>query len=129
MKLIYLTVDGREIVEKAHITQRIIQEPDGYHPVTNDSVWHNTRRRPDTRIVILDGVLPPLGSNMAHEDVVSLFREEITMEAGFEKKPVSKMWMRSFARMGEWFMKYGIMMGFALLGIYLVVSQLFLGGI
>lgn len=128
MRLIYLTVDGREIVEKAKITQRIIEEPDGYHPLTNDAVWHNVRKRPDERIVILDGVLPPLGSMMAHEDIVSLFREEIAMEAGFQKKPVSRMWGRAFARAGDWLLKYGLTTAVTMAAIVLVANQLIYGG-
>lgn len=129
VRLCYLSVDGQEITEKTKITQRLIQEPDGYHPLTNDATYHNTRKRPDQRIVLLDGVTPPLGSKMAHDDMLGLFIEEVTMEAGHERLSTSKMFWRNLAAVGQWLLKYGLMLLIFMFVMLLVVAQLYQGGL
>lgn len=108
MKLIYLTVDGREIIENTRINsgRRLLEEPDGYHPITNDSVWHDTKKRHNTRMLVIDGVTPLLGADMTHADLETTFNESIVEEVSYRKMPVSKMWARAFARLGEWVIKY-----------------------
>ncbi len=44
MRVLYFTVDGRCVVEKTKLTKRLFEEPDGYHPVTNDSIWQHAWR-------------------------------------------------------------------------------------
>jgi len=110
MKLVYLTVDGREIVENTKaISRRLVEEPDGYHPLTNDAVWHNVERRHDTRMVVIDGVLPLLGGDMTNDDLVTLFNESVVEEVSFRSLSVSRMWWRAFNRFGELLLKYGWM--------------------
>ena len=96
MKLIYLTVDGRAKIESANlISSRIVEMPDGYHPVTNDSVWQDAERLREPILVITQGVLGPYGASMTKEDVfVFLFETEIA-ERTFRNPLVSKMWHRA----------------------------------
>jgi hypothetical protein len=129
MKLIYLTVDGREIVENTKaISRRLIEEPDGYHPLTNDAVWHNVKRRHDTRMVVVDGVLPLLGADMTNDDLVTLFHESVVEEVSFKSLSVSKMWWRGAVRFGEWIVKFAPMMIVAVVIAWALYSS-FVGGV
>jgi hypothetical protein len=107
-KLIFLTVDGRARIENTKIGTRLIEMPDGYHPLTNDSVWQDAERMRPPAIVLIQGVLGGYGSNMTREDVLTTLYEIELAERAFRPASVSKMWMRALARMIEFMMKWGI---------------------
>lgn len=102
MKLIYLTVDGRELTENWKVNSRILEEPDGYHPVTNDSVWQDSKRLRPPRMIIIQGVTPPFGAIMAHEDMKAILKEKIIAEHGFKHPSVSKIWVRWISNIIDW---------------------------
>jgi hypothetical protein len=102
MKLIYLTVDGRARIESANIRARMVEEPDGYHPLTNDSVWQDSKRRREPVLVLTEGVLGPYGSSMAEEDILHLLFDIDLAERAFKLQSVSKMWQRSIAAAIAW---------------------------
>jgi len=121
MKLIYWTVDGREIIENWKVNSRILEEPDGYHPVTNDSVWQDSKRRLPARMMITQGVTPPFGAKMAHEDMKAILTEKIIAEHGFKHPVISKRWMRAFSNAMDWFgAKLPYIFLFAIIGYALV---------
>ncbi len=108
MILLYLTVDGRAIVEKTRINQRLFEMPDGYHPLTNDSVWQDSKRQIDPIVVVIQGVTPPYGAQMARNDILSMLYEIDVAEHSLGKQNVSKIWWRALVRLGEWLWKKGI---------------------
>jgi hypothetical protein len=127
VKLVYLSIDGQERVENWRPRARMIEEPDGYHPATNDSIWQHDSRRFQPRTVIIQGVTPPLGAHMAHEDMGNMLTEKLLAEHGFRKPPVSKMFWRALSNAADWLMKYGLMVGvvFLILG---AIAYSYLGG-
>jgi len=128
MKLIYLAVDGRATIENTKLRTRQMEMPDGYHPVTNDSVWQDAKRLRDSIMVIIQGVRGPYGATMEVEDVSSVLYEIDVIERAFKNQSVSRIWQRAFARFGEWLLKYGILLGFAVLALSMVANQLLMGG-
>ena len=127
MKLIYLTVDGRAKVEKTNVSTRLIEMKDGYHPVTNDSVWQDSKRIRDAILFIIQGVLGPYGASMTEEDTLNVLFEIEAAERAFKPPSVSKMWQRMLAAAFDWLMKYGIIL-FIATAAAVGVIQSFLGG-
>lgn len=127
MKLIYLKIDGTARLETAKVNQRMIEMPDGYHPITNDSVWQDGRRLRDPILIMVQGVLGPYGANMTEEDTRHVLYEIDVAEKAFKPASVSKMWMRTLAAMAGWLMKYGIPLSIFALAAYLVITQLIKG--
>ena len=126
MKLIYLTNDGKFRVETARVGTRLIEMPDGYHPITNDSVWQDAKRKSDGIMILIQGVLGPYGSGkgeMTEEDVLTTLREVEYAEKSFKPMSNSKMWQRSLASMFAWFYKYGITLFIAGIAGYALVTQ------
>ena len=123
-KLIFLTVDGRARVENTKIGTRLIEEADGYHPLTNDSVWQDAERLRPPAIVLIQGVLGGYGSNMTREDVLTTLYEIELAERAFRSPSVSKMWQRNLVWLFGVFSKYAVGMfivgivGFALYNQY-----------
>ena len=113
MKIIFLTVDGRATVETTKLRENMLEMPDGYHPVTNDSVWQDAKRVRDAIMVVIKGVRAPYGGTMEERDIQLLLYDMELRERSFKRQSVSKMSWRAFARMGEWVVKYGplIVMG------------------
>jgi len=99
MKLVYLTVGGNATTESTKLRERFIEMPDGYHPVTNDSVWQDAKRRRDPMLFIIQGVRAPYGGTMAEKDVSLLLYEMELRERAFKPNSVSKMWWRALLRL------------------------------
>lgn len=129
MKLIYLTNEGKARIENAKIGTRLVEMPDGYHPVTNDGVWQDSKRRSDAVMVLMQGVLGPYGSSMTEEDTLNVLLEIELAERAFKPQSVSKMWQRSLAAMFDWFMKYGIILFIVAITGYAIVNSLTGGAI
>lgn len=99
MKLFYLTVGGNATCESTKLRERFIEMLDGYHPVTNDSVWQDAQRRREPMLFIIQGVRAPYGGTMAEKDVSLLLYEMELRERAFKPNSVSKMWWRAFLRL------------------------------
>ena len=104
----YFMADGRCIIEKSAINARYIEMRDGDHPITNDSVWQDNKRRRQPIMVVFEGCLSPLGADMTEEDVISLLTEIELIKLGFKKPTVSKMWGRALARLFGQITKVGL---------------------
>ncbi len=105
---IYVTADGAAQVKKAIFDARLIRYPDGDHPVTNDSVWQDSKRLRMPIMIILQDVLGPIGSTMQWGDIRLRLYEMKLSELAFKNQSVSKPWQRMFANFAEWAGKYGI---------------------
>jgi hypothetical protein len=127
MKLIYLTVDGRARIENTKVSTRLIEETDGYHPVTNDSVWQDSRRIREPILFLTQGVLGPYGASMTEEDTLNVLFEIEAAERAFKPQSVSKMWQRWLANGFDWLMKYGITLFIVAIAAYAIAGS-FLGG-
>jgi len=128
MKLVYAMVDGRAKVSNAKAYFRMIELPDGYHPITNDSVWQHDKRTLPPIMLITQGVLGPYGATMSQEDVKNTVYEIKIVERAFKPQSVSKMWMRWLENAGDWMLKYGVMLFVVMLMIIMSAIQVFGGG-
>jgi hypothetical protein len=124
-KLIFLTVDGRATVENTRLGTRLVEMKDGYHPLTNDSVWQDAERLRPPAVVMVSGVLGPYGSEMTKEDIQAVLYDIELAERAFKKPSVSKIWQRQLAWLWGVFTKYAVVLfivgilGFALYNQYL----------
>jgi len=124
MRILYFTNDGRTVVEKAKINARYLELPDGYHPITNDSIWQDSKRMRDPVLPVFEGVLGPIGSDMVEEDVKGILTEVEIIKKSHKNPQISKMWMRLLQRLGGWFFKYGIMMFIFIMIIYFGIQAM-----
>ncbi len=124
MRIVYFTVDGRAIIEKTKTNPRLLEMPDGYHPVTNDSVWQHAKRTMDPVLVIIQGVRGPYGGTMENEDVSSVLYEIELAERAFKKPRISKMWMRTLERLVDFFLSKGLYIGIIIFVLYFVAQAM-----
>ena len=116
--------DGICIIEKARVSSRFIEMRDGYHPLTNDSVWQHDKRRQQPILVIFDGCLGPLGADMTEEDLKTILTEIEMIKLSFKKPTVSKLWARWFQMIFRGVFKYGIMLLiFMMIAYYLILTM------
>lgn len=120
----YFRTDGTCKIEKANVNARYIEMPDGMHPLTNDSVWQDDKRRRQPIVCIFEGVLPPLGADMTVEDVESILTEIELIKLGFKKVSVSKMWARAFARVVDFFISKALYIGIIIFVLYMIVQAM-----
>jgi hypothetical protein len=83
--------------------------------MTNDCVFQDSERRRDNSILLVEGVTPPFGSGMGHEDIENYFREYIVAEQGFKQPTVSKIWKRTFMAITDWITTNGLYLGIIIL--------------
>jgi len=102
MKLIYLSVNGKMRLENWNGNKNTIEMPDGVHPLTNDSVWHDAKRRRPPVMILTQGAFPPYGASMAHTDVSNVLYSSEVAEKVFRPQSVSKMWHRQFTAAFRW---------------------------
>ena len=127
MRILYVSVDGSMRVEKTRNVPRLIEMPDGYHPVTNDSVWQHAKRLMEPLMIIVQGVRAPMGGTMETADVSSVLYEIELAERAFKKPRVSKMWMRLIEAISEFIRTKALY--FAIVGMMLYfIAQAMLEG-
>jgi hypothetical protein len=127
MMIQYFTVDGRCVIEKANVNARYIEMRDGYHPITNDSVWQDSKRLKPPVMAIFEGVLGPLGSDMSVQDVKGILLEVQIIKRSHKTQSISKMWMRALARVFEFVYTRGIPIGIIIFALYFVGSAMLKG--
>ena len=108
--MMHLNRDATVRLENARITQRMVEFPDGYHPMTNDSVWQDAMRKRPPVIVSIDGVLPFYGGSMTGQDILhELYDVELSARA-MKRQSVSKMSWRFLFQLWAGLMKYGVIL-------------------
>ena len=95
-------------MESAKVGTRLLEMPDGYHPLTNDSVWQDSKRKSDAILFLAQGVLGPYGATMGDQDTMNVLREVEYAEKSFKPMSNSKMWQRNLAAIWTFLIKYGI---------------------
>ena len=100
--------DGTCIVERARVKSRFLELPDGYHPLTNDSVWMDNNRRRQPLLVVFDGCTGPLGADMTEQDLKTLLTEIELIKLAFKKPLISKMWFRWLQAAFKSLLTYGV---------------------
>lgn len=125
MRILYFTVDGRCVPEKTKTTNaRLLEMPDGYHPVPNDSVWQDAKRLMEPILVIVYGVRGPIGGTMETEDVSSVLYEIDMDEHAFKKPRISKMWARALGRFVDFFVSKGIYIAIIIFILYMIAQSM-----
>ena len=124
MKILYLKVDGSCKTENWKVNARNLEMPDGPHPVTNDSIWQDSRRVGPAVMMVIQDVLGPYGSSMASEDVKTRMYEVKLASMAFKQPSISRMWQRWLANAFAWFMKYGIILFIIAITGYAVIQSL-----
>jgi hypothetical protein len=123
----YITQDGRMVEQKTVINERYIEMRDGFHPMTNDCVFQDSRRRKDNSILIPEQCTVPLFSEMGDAEMATLFREYVVAESKYKQPTVSKMWIRSLVALWDWIRGHGVALMIGLFIIYIVGNALLQG--
>lgn len=124
----YFMVDGSANVEKVRRVPPLLEMPDGYHPITNDSVWQDAKRIRDPIMVLIQGVRAPYGGTMENEDVSNILFEIELEERAFKKHRISKMWMRALERFMDFVLTKGIFIVILIFVAYYII-QAMMGGL
>jgi hypothetical protein len=127
VRTIYITPDGRAKAEKTRLFQRLIEEPDGYHPVNPEAIWHDDQRRKQPLMVIWNMVINPQGSKLPEEAVKGIERECEIIKRCRRKQSISRIWGRMLERAMQFLSSYGIMLLVFIL-IASVVIRSMMGG-
>ena len=101
-------VDGTMKVEKTRLNARYIEMPDGYHPITNDSVWQDDKRMRQPLMVIVEGVLGPMGADMTETDVSGMLKEVEIVKRSHKPQHISRMWMRRIQQFFDFIASRGL---------------------
>ena len=109
-------------VEKTKLNARYIEMPDGYHPITNDSVWQDDKRMRQPTLILVEGCLGPIGADMTEGDVSSMLKEVEIIKRSHKPQHISKMWMRALQR----FFDFLVAKGFPVLILVFVAYVLFM---
>ena len=124
VRLLYISVDGSMRVEKTNRILRMVEMPDGNHPVTNDSVYQDAKRLMDPLMILVQGVRAPIGGTMEIEDISSVLYEIDLDERAFKKPRVSRMWMRAFEALVEFIRTKGLYFAIVALMIYFIAQAM-----
>jgi hypothetical protein len=124
MKILYLKVDSTCKVENWKVNARNLEMLDGPHPVTNDSIWQDSKRLGPAVMMVIQDVLGPYGASMASEDVKTRMYEVKLASMAFRQPSISKMWQRMLANIFDWLMKYGIILFIVAITGYSVLTSL-----
>ena len=127
MMIQYFTVDGRCVIERSNVNARYIEMRDGYHPITNDSVWQDNLRRRQPIMAIFEGVLGPLGSDMSVEDVKGILREVQIIKRSHKSQSISKMWARALQRIFQFILTAGVPTAIIIFAIIIIAQALLEG--
>lgn len=108
--IVYVTKGGDATIERTkEPSENILEMPDGDHPLTNDSFWQDENRRMNPVLFIVQGVRAPYGGTMEQDDIKRVLYDMDLRERAFKRQSVSKMSWRFLGRMGEWVIKYGVL--------------------
>lgn len=127
-RVFYIKVDGTAIMEKVRNIPPLLEMPDGYHPVTNDSIWQHAKRVMEPVMVVIQRVRAPYGGTMEAEDVSNILYEIELDERAFKKHGVSKMWMRAIERFMDFVVSKGIFILILMFIAYYVIQSM-MGGL
>ena len=126
--ILFATVDGQTTIERSNVNARYIEMRDGYHPITNDSVWQDSKRLRAPIMFIPEGVLGPLGSDMAERDVRGMLLEVEIIKRSHRNPSISKMWIRKLAALFDWIFKRGSIIMLMLMFGYVFITMATQGG-
>lgn len=126
-RVVYFMVDGIATIEKVRRIPPLLEMPDGYHPITNDSVWQDAKRMMDPLLIIIQRVRGPYGGTMENDDVSSVLYDIKVAQMAFKKPKVSKMWMRALERFMDFIVTKGIYIGVIAFALYFIAQAMFQG--
>lgn len=127
MKAIYLSVTGHAYAENLKATTSLVEMKDGYHPITNDSVFRDRERKDDAIVVIWQGVAAPEGANQTRQFITDVFVDIEIKKMAHDRKKVNKIWHRQVAAIIGAVAKYGLQLIIFIIIAYILVDA-FIGG-
>lgn len=128
MKCVYLSTNGRALAEDLPPNCRLIEEPDGLHPLRPDNVWRNdasmtqTWGPDDSLAVIFQGAASPetWGEGITKEFVTRELVDDFLLKLHDRKQHISKVfWRRLMNNMTTGIMVFMAIGMFAVMGLVL----------
>jgi hypothetical protein len=119
MRTIYIC-PGKAKAERLKIlTEKLIEEKDGFHLVPPEAIWYDDERRGEPIMIIWNNVISPQGTKDPAIKERMIRRECEIVKRARQRQPVSRMWSRTLAAIMDGIMSYGI---------YIVILLILAGG-
>lgn len=101
----FISADGRAYVESIKPKYRFVEEFDGFHPVSKDSVFRDVEGLHKPLVIIWHGIPAPEGSRMksAYQYVHDTLKESVTLELARSRPPMSRIIWRQLIGALVWF--------------------------
>lgn len=104
MKCVYLSTNGRALAEDLPSNCRLVEEPDGVHPLRPDNIWRNeasstqTWGPDDSVCIIFQGAAPETwGEGPTKDFVVQELVDDFILKLHDQKQSISKVFWRRLA--------------------------------
>lgn len=102
MKALFVGTNGRVQAEDVSASIRLIEEPDGVHPIQPDNIWRNADRPsaswgPDESIcVIFQGESGPetWGEGLTADFIKTMMKDDFILKLHDQKQGISKLFWR-----------------------------------
>ena len=95
MRTIFIGASGHAYPEIVKTYSRLIEMPDGYHPVTKGAIYRDSKKREQALMIMWHDVSDPDGADLT-ADYIDVLKENETLKICKEKPSVNKMWWRHF---------------------------------
>lgn len=101
----FVSADGRAYVEDIKPRYRFIEEFDGFHPLSKDSVFRDVDGLHKPLVIIWHGIPAPEGSRMnsPFQYVFDTLKESVTLELARSRPPMSRILWRRIVGALVWF--------------------------
>lgn len=102
MKSLYIGLNGRIVVEDVSSNTRLIEQPDGLHPITPEHIYMSDEHEvaswgpDDSMVVIFQGFTAPetYGTGITKEQLEQQMKDDFILKLHLFKQPISKVFWR-----------------------------------
>jgi hypothetical protein len=119
MRTVYISPGKAKSERLKILTEKLIQERDGFHPVPPEAIWYDDERRGEPIMVIWNNIICPQGTKSPAIREKMIRQECEIIKRARQKPPVSMRWSRTLTAILDGVMTYGI---------FLVVLAILAGG-
>ena len=114
MRIVFAASNGHIYVEKAAHRFKLIEEPDGFHPMTNESIWTHDGRVGESFVLIWQGTASPEGNPMTKDFATQILKEDAILKVHRGKMTVSRLWSRKLMAYLMLFVRFLYFVGFVM---------------
>ena len=127
MRIIALTVGADGIIRADRIppNKRIIELPDGAHPLMADAIYYDIDNKGPPIVIYWHGFPAPEGHPLNEEQEAAYLKETLSLVQHRFRPVVSRLWSRRFMQWGLMFLKvmlFAMLFAFSMIILVLVLT-------